>query len=275
MKNLAIFKRLGALLFISLALTACQPDQKEKSNKLIIGASSTPHAEILEFIKPQLEKEGIILDVRVFNDYIIPNQALAEKELDANFFQHVPYLNKTLADHPDWKLVSAGAVHMHPYRFFSQKYKSLQDLPKGAKVMSSNNIAQHGHILKLYQDEGLIKIRSGIDPDDATIDDIVENPRNLQFLFTYDAPLMPQIYKNGEADVASIDGHFALNAGLDLSKDVIYTEPAANSKFANVVVVREDNKDDPRIAKLMAALKTAETKKYILDNFKGEAVPVP
>lgn len=268
-------KRFGALLITGLALTACQPDQQESTNKLTIGASSTPHAEILEFVKPQLEKEGINLDIRVFNDYIIPNQALAEKELDANFFQHVPYLNKTLGDHPDWKLVSVGAVHMHPYRFFSQKYKSLQDLPNGAKVMSSNNIAQHGHILKLYQDEGLIKIRSGIDPDDATIDDIVENPRNLQFLFTYDAPLMPQIYKNGEADVASIDSHFAINAGLDLSKDVIYSEPAANSKFANVVVTREENKNDPRIVKLMAALKSDETKKFILDNYKGEAVPVP
>ncbi|GAB1437320.1 MetQ/NlpA family ABC transporter substrate-binding protein [Providencia sp.] len=268
-------KRFGALLITGLALTACQPDQQENTNKLTIGASSTPHAEILEFVKPQLEKEGINLDIRVFNDYIIPNQALAEKELDANFFQHVPYLNKTLGDHPDWKLVSVGAVHMHPYRFFSQKYKSLQDLPNGAKVMSSNNIAQHGHILKLYQDEGLIKIRNGIDPDDATIDDIVENPRNLQFLFTYDAPLMPQIYKNGEADVASIDSHFAINAGLDLSKDVIYSEPAANSKFANVVVTREENKNDPRIVKLMAALKSDETKKFILDNYKGEAVPVP
>lgn len=268
-------KRFGILLVTGLVLTACQPDQQEKHNKLIIGASSTPHAEILEFIKPQLEKEGVDLDIRVFNDYIIPNQALAEKELDANFFQHVPYLNKTLADHPDWKLTSVGAVHMHPYRFFSQKHKSLQELPNGAKVMSSNNIAQHGHILKLFQDEGLIKIRSGIDPDDATIDDIVENPRNLQFLFTYDAPLMPQIYKNGEADVASIDGHFAINAGLDLSKDVIYTEPAANSKFANVIVAREDNKDDPRIQQLMTALKSPETKKFILDNFKGEAVPVP
>ncbi|EKT58329.1 MetQ/NlpA family ABC transporter substrate-binding protein [Providencia sneebia] len=268
-------KQLGSLLFVSLALVACKPNQEDNKNTLIIGASSTPHAEILEFVKPQLAKEGVNLDIRIFNDYIIPNQALAEKELDANFFQHVPYLNKTLADHPDWKLTSAGAVHMHPYRFFSQKYKSLQDLPNGAKVMSSNNIAQHGHILKLYQDEGLIKLRSDIDPDDATIDDIVENPRNLQFLFTYDAPLMPQIYKNGEADVASIDGHFAVNAGLDLTKDVIFTEPAANSKFANVVVVREDNKDDPRIAKLMAALKSPEAKQFILDNYHGEAVPVP
>ncbi|EPL6453977.1 MetQ/NlpA family ABC transporter substrate-binding protein [Providencia vermicola] len=273
--KLSLLTRFGALLITSLALTACQPDQQEKSNKLTIGASSTPHAEILEFVKPQLEKDGINLDIRVFNDYIIPNQALADKELDANFFQHVPYLNKTLADHPDWKLVSVGAVHMHPYRFFSQKHKSLQDLPNGAKVLSSNNISQHGHILKLYQDEGLIKLRSDIDPDDATIDDIVENPRNLQFLFTYDAPLMPQIYKNGEADVASIDSHFAINAGLDLTKDVIYSEPAANSKFANVVVTREDNQNDPRITKLMAALKSDETKKFILDNYKGEAVPVP
>ncbi|EKT61912.1 MetQ/NlpA family ABC transporter substrate-binding protein [Providencia burhodogranariea] len=272
---LTTFKRLGTLLCVSLALAACKPNDDEKKNTLIIGASSTPHAEILEFVKPQLAKEGIDLDIRVFNDYIIPNQALAEKELDANYFQHVPYLNKTLADHPDWKLVSAGAVHMHPYRFFSQKYKNLQELPDGAKIMSSNNIAQHGHILKLYQDQGLIKLRSGIDPDDSTIDDIVENPRHLQFLFNYDAPLMPQIYKNGEADVATIDGHFAVNAGLDLTNDVIFTEPAANGKFANVVVVREDNKDDPRIAKLMVALKTPETKKFILDNYKGEAVPVP
>jgi len=268
-------KRLGVLTLVSLALTACGPDKEEKSSKFVIGASSTPHAEILEFVKPQLEKQGVDLDIKVFNDYIIPNQALADKELDANFFQHVPYLNKTLADHPDWKLVSVGAVHMHPYRFYSQKYKSLQELPDGAKVMSSNNIAQHGHILKLYQDEGLIKLRSGIDPDNATVDDIVDNPRHLQFLFNYDAPLMPQIYKNGEPDVASIDGHFAINAGLDLSKDVIYSEPAANSKFANVVVVREDNKDDPRVALLMAALKSPETKQFILDKYKGEAVPVP
>ncbi|HIE5766731.1 TPA: MetQ/NlpA family ABC transporter substrate-binding protein [Proteus mirabilis] len=273
--KLTVFKKLGSLLLISLALSACKPSDEKSENKLIVGASSTPHAEILEFIKPQLAKEGLELDIRIFNDYIIPNQALAEKELDANFFQHVPYLNKTLADHPDWKLVSAGAVHMHPYRFFSQKYKSLQDLPNGAKMISSNNLAQHGHILKLFQDEGIIKLRDGIDPDDSTIDDIVENPRNIKFLFTYDGPLLPQIYKNGEADVASIDGHFAINAGLDLTKEVIYTEPAANSKFANVIVIREEDKNDPRIAKLMTQLKAPETKKFILDNFKGEAVPVP
>lgn len=273
--TLTVLKKLGTLLFISLAISACKPAEEKSHDKLIIGASSTPHAEILEFIKPQLAKEGVDLDIRIFNDYIIPNQALAEKELDANFFQHVPYLNKTLADHPDWKLVSAGAVHMHPYRFFSQKYKSLQDLPNGAKMISSNNLAQHGHILKLFQDEGLIKLRSGIDPDDSTIDDIVENPRNIKFLFNYDGPLLPQIYKNGEADVASIDGHFAINAGLDLTKEVIYTEPAANSKFANVIVVREEDKNDPRIEKLMAQLTSPETKQFILESFKGEAVPVP
>ncbi|HCH51270.1 MAG TPA: methionine ABC transporter substrate-binding protein [Proteus sp.] len=273
--RLTVFKKLGSLLLVSLALSACKPTDEKLENKLIIGASSTPHAEILEFIKPQLKKDGLELDIRIFNDYIIPNQALAEKELDANFFQHVPYLNKTLADHPDWNLVSVGAVHMHPYRFFSQKYKSLQDLPDGAKMISSNNLAQHGHILKLFQDEGLIKLRSGIDPDDSTIDDIVENPRNIKFLFTYDGPLLPQIYKNGEADVASIDGHFAINAGLDLTKEVIYTEPAANSKFANVVVVREESKDDPRITKLMEELRAPATKQFILEKFKGEAVPVP
>ena len=272
---ISVFKRLGILALVSLTLTACGPDESKKSSKFVIGASSTPHAEILEFVKPQLEKQGVDLDIRVFNDYIIPNQALADKELDANFFQHVPYLNKTLADHPDWKFVSAGAVHMHPYRFYSQKYKSLQELPDGAKMMSSNNIAQHGHILKLFQDEGLIKLRSGIDPDDATVDDIVENSRHIQFLFNYDAPLMPQIYKNGEPDVASIDGHFAINAGLDLSKDAIYSEPAANSKFANIVTVREDNKNDPRIVLLMTALKSPETKQFILDTYKGETVPVP
>lgn len=169
-------KILGILLLLSLtvALAACGGKDDDKTIK--VGASPAPHAEILEKAKPLLEKKGYKLDIQTINDYTTPNKLLDKGELDANFFQHTPYL-KTESKEKGYKIESAGDVELEPMAVYSKKYKSLKDLPKGATVYVSNNPAEQGRFLKFFVDEGLIKIKKGVKIEDAKFSDITENKK--------------------------------------------------------------------------------------------------
>ncbi|MGL4821050.1 MAG: MetQ/NlpA family ABC transporter substrate-binding protein, partial [Bacilli bacterium] len=240
----------GVLLTAALAfgLAACGNGEKEVET-IKVGASNVPHAEILEQAKPLLEEKGYKLEIEVFTDYVLPNKFLASEDLDANYFQHIPYLEAQMKENKDYKFVNVGGVHIEPIGIYTKKYKDINDLPNGATIIMSNSVADHGRILGLLQTQGLIKLDSSVDTTIAQVKDIVENPKNLKFKTDVDAGVLPSLYKNEEGDAVVINGNYALDAGLNPLTDALVLE-GADSPYVNVLVAREDNKDDAGIKAL-------------------------
>ncbi|CRK81583.1 MetQ/NlpA family ABC transporter substrate-binding protein [Neobacillus massiliamazoniensis] len=240
--------------------------------KLVVGASNIPHAQILEQAKPILKKKGIDLEIKTFQDYVLPNKTLASKQLDANYFQTIPYLdlqNKQFG----YNFVNAGGIHIEPIGIYSKKYKKLSDLPDGAHIIMSNSVSDHGRLLTLLENSGLIKLKPGIEKSKATIQDVVDNPKHLKFDANYDAALLPKIYQNGEGDAVLINSNFALQAGLNPMKDAISLEDK-NSPYVNVVAVRKGDENKPAIKTLVEVLQSKEIQDWIIQQYKGAVVPV-
>lgn len=260
----------GAILGISaLALAACG---NEESNKLVVGASNVPHAEILEKVKPILEEQGIELDIQTYQDYILPNKDLESEDLDANYFQHIPYLEAQIKDN-GYDFVNAGGIHIEPIGIYSKKYKTLEELPEGATIIMSNSVADHGRVLSLLEAKGLIKLADGIDKTKAEVKDIVENDRNLVFDANYEAALLVQLYENNEGDAVLINSNYAIDAGINPLKDSIALEDK-ESPYVNVIAVRAEDKDKKEIKALVDALHSEEIQQFILDEWGGSVVPV-
>lgn len=275
-------------LFVIFALAACgggntkeesQDNQEGTTNeqssepvKLVVGASNVPHAEILEQAQPILAEKGIELEIVPFQDYILPNKALNDKELDANYFQHVPYLEAQKAEF-GYDFVNAGGIHIEPIGVYSKKYKSLEELPEGAQIIMSNSVADHGRMLSMLEEKGLIKLTEGVDKTTATIDDIAENPKNLEFVADVEAGLLPQVYNNGEGDAVLINANYALDAGLDPAKDPIAVESPENNPYVNLVAVRSGDENRPEIKTLVEVLQSKEIATFINDTYKGAVIP--
>ncbi|WP_338449324.1 MetQ/NlpA family ABC transporter substrate-binding protein [Niallia oryzisoli] len=247
-------------------------ESKEEMKKLVVGASNVPHAEILEQAKPLLEEKGIELQIETFQDYVLPNQALASGDLDANYFQHIPYFETQIKEN-GYEFANAGGIHIEPIGIYSKKYKSLKDLPENAKVIISNSVADHGRVLSLLEKEGLITLKEGIDKTAATIDDIVENPRNLEFDTEYAAELLPQIFNNNEGDIVLINSNFAIDAGLNPLKDSIAIEDK-ESPYVNIIAVRKGDENKEEIKALVEVLHSKEIQDFILEKYDGAVVPV-
>ena len=239
-------------------------DAKEVTLK--IGASPVPHAEILNAVKDNLKKDGVNLEIVEFTDYVQPNLALAEKELDVNYFQHKPYLDQFCKDR-NLKLVSVANIHLEPMAVYSSKYKQISEVPEGAHVAIPNDPTNGGRALLVLQSAGLIKLRDGA-PITATPQDIVENPKNLQFS-ELEAPQLPRSLE--DADISVINMNFALEAKLDPTQ-AVYTE-GKDSPYANIVVVREGDENRPEIQKLVKALQSETVKKFLEEKYKGAIVP--
>lgn len=259
---------------VVLALAACGKSEsaEEKTNKLVVGASNVPHAEILEKAKPILKEKGIELEIVTFQDYVLPNKALADKELDANYFQHIPYLEAQMKEH-GYDFVNAGGIHIEPIGVYSKKYKSLEELPNGAKIIMSNSVADHGRILSMLEEKGLIKLKEGVDKTKATVDDIVENPKNLVFEADIEAGLLPQVYKNNEGDAVLINANYALDAGLDPAKDPIAVESPENNPYVNIIAVRKGDEKRKEIQTLVEVLQSKEIQDFILQKYNGAVIP--
>ena len=242
------------------------------AGEIIVGASAVPHSEILEFAKPILKKQGVDLKIVIFNDYILPNKALESKDLDANFFQHIVYLD---AQNKEFKynFVNIGAIHIEPMGIYSSSIKSLKNLAEGAKVIFSNSVADRGRALMLLQNAGLIKLQDGVDPINADFKDIISNPKKLVFTNDVDPAMLPKIYANNEADLILINTNYALSANLNPSKDALFIE-GASSPYANIVVARQDNRNNPDLVKLIEVLKSLEVKKFEEDKYKGAIIPL-
>ena len=234
---------------------------------LSVAATPVPHAEILEFVKPALAKEGVNLKVKVFTDYVQPNVQVAEKRLDANFFQHQPYLDE-FNKSKGTNLVSVAAVHLEPLGAYSSKLKNLDELKDGATVVIPNDATNGGRALLLLDKAGLIKLKDSKNIL-STVKDITENPKNLKFR-ELEAATIPRVLT--QVDLALINTNYALEAKLNPEKDALVIE-GSDSPYVNILVARPDDKDSEDMKKLVAALHTPEVKAFILEKYKGAILP--
>ncbi|AZR72011.1 methionine ABC transporter substrate-binding protein [Anoxybacter fermentans] len=259
------FLRLLVVVLFVVYLAGCV----RAGDVLKVGATPVPHAEILEFIKPILAEKGIKLKIVEFNDYVQPNLALAEGELDANYFQHIPYLTTFSKDHR-LNLDYIAGVHIEPIGFYSQKINNIKDLRKGAVIAIPNDPTNEGRALLLLQAYGLIKL----DPEaglQATPLDIVENPFELKF-HELEAAQLPRALP--DVDGAIINTNYALSAGLVPLKDALILENS-KSPYVNVLAVRKEDVNNPKLRILAEVLVSEEVKNFILEKYKGAVVPAP
>ena len=265
-------------LAASLLLTGCgggdQPAQKAEDKSaakevtLKIGATPVPHAELLEEIKPDLKEKGITLEVIEFNDYVQPNIALNDKELDANFFQHEPYLNDFIKEHKDVKLKNAGGIHIEPMGIYSKKLKDLKELADGATVSIPNDPTNGGRALLLLQKAGLLKLKDGVN-EMATVQDIADNPKNLM-IQEVEAAQLPRTLE--DVDISIINTNFAMNADLNPMKDALFIEDKT-SPYVNIIAVRDGDENRDDIKTLVNTLQSDKIKKFIEEKYKGAIVP--
>ena len=258
MKKVLLFTALAAALTASFAQAA---------EKLVVAATPIPHAEILELVKPTLAKEGVDLEIKVFTDYVQPNVQVAEKRLDANYFQTLPYL-ENFNKGKGTNLVTVVGVHVEPFGGYSKKIKNISELKDGATVAIPNEGSNSGRALLLLQKAGVITLK---DPTNAlaTPKDIASNPKNLKFK-ELESALLPRVLDQVDLDL--INTNYALEAGLNPAKDALIIEDA-KSPYVNFLVARPDNKDSDAIQKLAKALTSPEVKAFIEKKYSGAVLP--
>jgi D-methionine transport system substrate-binding protein len=267
MKKTVISLLLAVALIFGFAQNAAAGGKSDSASTLSVGATPVPHAELLNLIKDDLKAQGITLRVVEFNDYVQPNSAVISGDIDANFFQHVPYLESNA----DWssQLVSAFGVHVEPFGLYSSKYRNIRDLPNGATIAIPNDPTNGGRALLLLAANGLITLRAGAG-NTATQRDITANPRNFRFR-ELEAAQLPRSL--ADVDAAAINGNYALQAELNPVRDSLIIE-GAESPYVNIVVVRKGNENDPRIIALKNALLSQKVKDYINATYGGGVVAI-
>lgn len=262
----------SALLTVAFLAAGCGSStpaggtESSKNVTVTVGASPVPHAEILNEIKPLLLKEGVDLKVIEFTDYVKPNLALNDKELDANYFQHTPYLDKFNAERGT-NLKAVCKVHIEPMGIYSHKIKDLKDVANGAKVAIPNDPTNGGRALLILQKAGLIELKDG-GSITSTVQDVSKNDKNLQFV-ELEAAQVPRSLD--DVDIALVNTNFAMEANLNPLKDALFLEPK-DSPYVNVLVVRDGDENRPEIQKLIKALNSPEVKKFIEDKYQGAII---
>jgi D-methionine transport system substrate-binding protein len=246
-------------------------EASKEDTTIRVGASVTPHAEILKEIEGNLKDKGYTLEIIEYNDYVLPNTALEDGDLDANYFQHKPYLddfNKEQGTH----LVSAASVHFEPFGIYAGKTASLDDLKEGAIVAVPNDTTNEARALLLLEAQGLIKLKEDVGIG-ATAVDIVENPLNLQIKELEAAQVAKALQ---DVDIACINGNYASEAGLSMSEALAVeaADSLAAETYANIIAVKEGNEDTAKTKALVEAILSDNVKEYINDNYKGAVVPV-
>ena len=260
------------LALTTLALVGCgggADNAGAKSEKVIkVGASPVPHAEILEIVKPELAKDGIKLEIVEFNDYVQPNLATNDKEIDANFFQHEPYLKNFVTEHPELKLANVLGVHVEPMGIYSHKIKNINEVKDGAQVSIPSDPTNGGRALLLLEHAGLLKLKNGVGAA-ATVQDVVDNPKKLVFK-EIEAPQLPRTLD--DVDISVINTNWAMQADLVPTRDALFMEDKT-SPYVNILVVRQGDENRPEIQALMKALHSEAVKNFINDKYKGAIVP--
>jgi D-methionine transport system substrate-binding protein len=259
---------------LTLGLTACgsgkdSASSADYSGPLVVAASPTPHAQILDFVKKNLaSKAGLDLEVKEFTDYITPNTATEDGSVGANYFQNQPYLddfNKKRGTH----IVPVVTVHLEPLGLYSHKVKKADALKSGATVAVPNDAVNEARALKLLAANGLITLKDGVGTE-ATPADITKNPRNLKFKEVEAAQTARSL---DDVDAAVINGNYAISAGIKPAKDALVLESAKNSPYGNFLAVKKGNEKDPRVKKLAELLTSPEVKKFIEDKYQGSVIP--
>jgi D-methionine transport system substrate-binding protein len=266
MKKTLLSLLIAGALVLTINQNADAGGKKDAPDSILtIGATPTPHGELLELIKDDLAAQGYTLKVVIYNDYVQPNEALIAGDLDANYFQHIPYLESNEA----WSkaLGNAFGVHVEPLGLYSNRFKSLAELPSGAAVALANDPSNGGRGLLLLQANGLITLKEGAGLT-ATVQDIALNPKNLQFR-ELDAAQLPRAL--GDVDAVVINGNYALDAGLNPVRDSLILE-GADSPYVNIVVVKKGNETAPKILALKQALLSQKIKDYINTKWNGSVV---
>ena len=267
-------KLIAIVLSLILVLSFAACGKKADGKTVKVGASITPHAEILREAAKLLEKEGITLDIVEYTDYVQPNTAVEDGSLDANYFQHTPYLNTFNAENKT-HLVSVGSIHYEPFGIYAGKVKALADLPDGARIGVPNDGSNETRALLLLQQEGLLKLKDGIDAaSNATKLDVAENPKNIEIVEMEAAQISKALT---DLDFGVINGNYALQAGLNAGTDALAVEDASGSgaqTYANVLCVKEGREKDEAILALFKALTSPEVKEYINNTYQGAVVPI-
>ena len=269
----------GALL--TLSLTACgssapAPAASEQApsgetETITVAASTTPHAEILEVAKPILAEQGYELKVTEFQDYVQPNNVVESGEFDANYFQHVPYLDSFNAEQGT-HLVNAGGIHYEPFGIYPGQKKSLDDIAEGDTIAVPNDTTNEARALLLLQDNGILTLKEGAGLT-ATVNDITENPLNIKIQELEAAQITHVI---DEMAYVVLNGNYAIEAGLSVAKDSLAYESSdseAAKTYVNIIAVKEGNENEPKIKALVDALKSDAVKKYINDTYDGGVIP--
>ncbi|KXI17979.1 MULTISPECIES: MetQ/NlpA family ABC transporter substrate-binding protein [Gardnerella] len=264
---------LSALVGLTLGGCGSQKASDKDSHTITVAASPTPHSEILnKVVKPILKKQGYKLVVKEFTDYVQPNTATEEGEVDANYYQHLPYLdnfNKEKGTH----LVSVAGIHFEPFGLYPGKLKSLKNVKDGSTIAVPNDATNEARALLLLQDAGLLKLKNPKDVN-STTKDIVSNPHNLKFK-ELEAAMVPTAVK--DVDFATLNGNYAIQAGFDPIKDPLISEKVggiAAKTYENIIVVKKGSENTDKIKALIKALKTDEVRNFINKNYNGAVLPV-
>ena len=264
-----MFKKLLLGLVTAVIAVSCGAKSEEKpveNQKLIIGVSPVPHQELVELVKDDLKAEGVDLEIVVFNDYVQPNLQLKDKSIDANFFQHIPYMNE-FGKENNIEMVSVGAIHVEPLKGYSATIKSKEELKDGDEVLIPNDPTNRGRALILLDAEGIIKLKDKTKLD-SDISDIVENPKNLKLTALNSEQISPRL---SEVALAIINTNNALAGGI--TKDKVVFVEGKDSPYANIITVLKGNENDERVKKLVKALQSDKVKKFIEEKYDGDVVP--
>ncbi len=276
----------GAAVLGSFALTACGGNSAGSSSAtsgaaasgstsdstvITVGASPSPHAEILKAVEDEVKPAGYELKVVEYNDYVQPNVALSEGDLDANYFQHKPYLDNYNQENGT-DLVSAAAIHFEPMGIYAGKSSDIKNVPDGAKIAVPSDATNEARALLLLQDQGVLKLKDGAGLE-ATKNDIAENPHNVEFV-EVEAASVPRTLQ--DADFGVINGNYALSAGLDTSATLASegADSEAAQTYANIVAVRKGEEETDKTKALVKALTSDTAKKFIENQYKGSVIPV-
>lgn len=263
MKN--IFKILLSTLVLVFTV-ACNSGSKSTSEKLVVGVSPVPHKQIIELVKDDLKAKNIDLEIVEFNDYVQPNIALKDKSLDANFFQHVPYMEEFNKSN-NMEMVSVGAIHLEPLKVYSKKIKNLSELKENDEVLIPNDPTNRGRSLILLDNAGVIKLKDK-NKLDSDVNDIVENSKNLKITSLNSEQIGPRL---AEVAIAVINTNNAIASNVDSSL-AIFVE-SKESPYANVVSVLKGRENETKIVELVKALQSEKVKKFIENTYKGEVIP--
>ncbi len=284
MKTTNVFKAFVTAL-LALSLAACGSSSSGNSGAgtetagetetLTVIATANPHEVILNEAKPiLLEKYNVDLQIIETEDYYTPNRAVSDGDADANFFQHVPFFDNEKAEN-GYKISNVGGIHIEPFGFYSRKYSSLDELPDGAHIITSNSVADHGRVLEILAKAGLITLKDGVDSLSATKEDIIDNPHNFDFSIEVNPEQLTNALDDAQADLVAINGNYAIGAGLKPSSDALLLEQAdQNNPYVNIVACQEGHENDAKIKALVEVLQSDEIVNFIKENWSdGSVIP--